>query len=92
MSWVTESTYPWLSCACSAQVTHTQMVVLGPVRVKSLSETQRALLRIFQTVQQSRLLGKRFCIKWIMTHQKKVIIGAILFAVFMEDTSPLVCI
>lgn len=78
VSWVAESTYSWLRRVCSAQVTHMQMVVLGVLREqKSLSETQRALLRIFQTAQQSRLLGERFCIKWIMTHQRKIIIGDI---------------
>lgn len=64
-------------CMQCAGYTHADGAAGCTVRVISLSETQRALLRIFQTAQQSRLLGKRFCIKWIMTHQKKVIIGDI---------------
>lgn len=28
-SWLAESTYPWLSCVCSVQVTHMQMVLLA---------------------------------------------------------------
>lgn len=64
-------------CMQCAGHTHADGGAGCTARAKSLSETQRALLRIFQVAQQSRLLGERFCIKWIMTHQRKVIIGDI---------------